>query len=105
MMIDQIQITAATPKPSRPITPHCCWSTFAAPVKVAAGALLAGGAAALDVFVADTDAGALDDAGELAALEEAGVVAGAAAVGRLMVTPPERQNCWAKVSVAVDDGG
>lgn len=32
--------------------------------------------------------------------------AGADPVGRVMVTPPERQNCWAKASVAVvDDGG
>lgn len=70
---------------------------------VAAGALLAGGAGPLAVGVADTVAGALAVPGALAADEEAGA-AGADPVGRVMVTPPERQNCWAKVRVAVDDG-
>jgi len=97
MIIDQI--TAATPNPSRPMTPHCCWSTLAAPVNVEAGGLVAAGGGPLAVDVADTDAGALAVPEAVAALEEA-VAGGADPVGRVMVTPPERQNCWAKVSVA-----
>jgi len=84
--------------------PHCCWSTVAAPVNVEAAALVVEvGAAAVGVEVAVTLAGpALPVVG--AEADEAG---GGAAVpeGTVMVTPPDRQNCWANAMVAGWWGG
>lgn len=83
------------------MTPHCCWSTVAAPVYVDAGALVVdGGPLALTVAVADTVAGAAEL--PVAPLADEAGAAGAEPEGSVMVTPPERQNCWAKARVAID---
>ena len=75
----------------------------APPVNVA-GVPLVSEAGAIDVAVATTVAGALDDPGGGGA--GADVAAGILdPVGRVMVTPPEAQKLWANCKVAVAQRG
>lgn len=92
-----------------PRTPHCCWSTFAAPVNVEAGgaaleALDAGGLTEVMVVEADTVCGAGAELAVVLGTDDGLTVeveAGAPeAGGRVMVTPPDRQYCCAKARVA-----
>lgn len=82
------------------MTAHCCFMTLAPPVKVDGGAVvLVASADSVVVAAAEAEAGALE---VITAASEL-VAAGGAAVGRVMVTPPERQKDWAYSRVAMKE--